>query len=1341
MSVSADGSPRYTLISFATAWGPQHGGINAFNADLLEAVAAGFWERVESVCVVLDASEDEIQRFRDRGIILVSLGLRDQRQMPATLEPQAWAALTTCLDSLRAGDHNHIVWLGHDRITGSIALEAQRQRGGESALIHHMSYERYEAFAEGSQAAETKRSEQSALFKEAGHIFAVGPLLAESLADLTDRSDGHVLIPGLAEIEPRMVAPRVFKVLLSGRLSPDTRKIKQAYLGLAGFGHAVALCDGNSGYPDILRGEREPAMRLRGVDFENDVSLDAQGAEAELRAFVESHAGRVLPLSFLPFTQDRKTLFEELRQSSVALMPSWHEGFGLVAWEAIAAGVPVIVSRKSGVYRLLDELGLCGRVLSVDPKGSNMQPFFRDEDRAEVAMRLIDVAKEPEAWRRKADRLRQHLLDDYTWRRCAEALVAGLGWPLQHPAAPATVTTKPVPVSVPASAAAAPTTCLLEMPGPRWQPGQGLALSQLLRAEERVVPFDAAHSPFLERQLNWATGTDTPRLSVRLLTGRGGTGKTRLALELCRQLQGQGWETGLLPSRTGAMEAATTLAASGRPCLVMVDYAETRQQQVLDLLKHLQEKPSLTSPVRLLLLARAGGDWWAQFPSQCAVCEALLLGTATSGPYDVPPLHQAVAARLPAYRTALQHFANRLQLPMPQAQPDLSAERFAHPLHLQMTALLALHGEAPGTSEALTRALLAHEKRYWAQAASDLGPEERRAAATLMVLSTLCGGFAVRCDAEPTWQQMGLNRPWLGQLWAVLQPLYPGVQGLDGLRPDLLGEALVAQALLGLDQSACLDAVLGTGSAAQRRHALTVLARVLRTRDDVASLMHGALQRHFAKCALEVCDVGLATPSPLTDLAIAAFEALPMSLRGQAAEKMKPKLQGNVLPLTRLAVSVNRFEKDRAEARWKKKSNLINRFDLVSRFHALSISQLMNGQEAEALAASQKALDLCLSTSSGVIDLNERGWIARVRGHHATLLSTFGRYDEAISMSEKALFLRRQLRASDPECFEPDLATSLNNHANNLAGGGRHDEAFLLSQEALALKRELNERLPERFELGLATSLSNHAFRLADRGQHKEALLLSQDALDMMRKLAARLPERFEPDYASSLSNHASHLADRGWHEEALQLSQEALDLRRKLAERLPERFEPSLATSLRIQSIHLAAIGHWVAALSACGEAATRLRAFARYRPHIHGADLGHALLLAEFLGWIDTGQAPGMRADIAAIGLTERSFNSLAFQQAAFGFLFAASTADRDLRIEAHACLQTWGALDQAQQGHGEDAMLMVSAVLHARGLPPLWPEWQACWHRFADQRQGHVPQWMPAAMQRTGAGLPEC
>ena len=52
------------------------------------------------------------------------------------------------------------------------------------------------------------------------------------------------------------------------------------------------------------------------------------------------------------------------------------------------------------------------------------------------------------------------------------------------------------------------------------------------------------------------------------------------------------------------------LADTDAPLLVLVDYAETRTEQLRRLLPLLWEADT-GDPVRVLLLARAAGDWWA----------------------------------------------------------------------------------------------------------------------------------------------------------------------------------------------------------------------------------------------------------------------------------------------------------------------------------------------------------------------------------------------------------------------------------------------------------------------------------------------------------------------------------------------------------------------------------------------------------------------------------------------------------------------------------------------------------------------------------------------------------
>jgi len=216
-----------------------------------------------------------------------------------------------------------------------------------------------------------------------------------------------------------------------------------------------------------------------------------------------------------------------------------------------------------------------------------------------------------------------------------------------------------------------------------------------------------------------------------------------------------------------------------------------------------------------------------------------------------------VLDRQNAYKQSLIAFAEKFDAEPPTLVPDLEAEHFGRPLYLQMAALLALHGERPVSPEGLTKALLNHEARYWRRLLVSFGGNEPdRPAAKLLALATLAGGFATPKEAQRYWMDAfgeTLSKANFRDLFHALAPLYPGRQGLQPVRPDLLGEALVAQELLRSEATDLLDAVLGhSATQTMRRHALSVLARLSTRRPELYETLVEALVEHFAHCTKEI---------------------------------------------------------------------------------------------------------------------------------------------------------------------------------------------------------------------------------------------------------------------------------------------------------------------------------------------------------------------------------------------------------------------------------------------------------------------------------------------------------
>lgn len=1364
--------PNKTLIAFATRWGPQFGGINSFNQDLLKAFAAAFSEHIQTVCVVLHGDDEEIQEAQNSQIRLVPLGLKGHKEFSASFAATVWQALQKC--GIRI-ELEQTVWLGHDRITGGVALSATNEYGGRSLLIHHMSYDHYESFSENSALANQKAKEQRALFERANIVIAVGPLLRDALADMLDRTNIPMLIPGVPDIPVKSVF-RTFRGFISGRLSEDARKIKQGHLGVAAFAAAIRKADEDTGLPDVLRGAREPELTLRGVDFEQCDSVDSADAEMELKGFAEEYAGRAIRMHALPFTTDRIDLFDNLRGASVAMMPSWHEGFGLVGWEAIAAGVPLIVSKKSGLYRLLKELdnGLYeSLVYPIDIAGSITKPFFQEKDREALACQIVEIAKSPDLARGKAVRLREELLRRYRWPDCARSLAEMLGWvPVQDSA---DISHEPKPIRPEQGVISGQSSGgALEMPCPTWQADAGFSNSWLLRAEEAVIPFASDREPFLEQQLQWAHSVDFP-IAIRLLTGVGGTGKTRLALELCARLLKQGWQTGFLPNDALVAKTAQNLVRSAQNVCLVIDYAETRQTQLLELIKALlAAKPPRQT--RILLLARDGGEWWSLLPAKAPACEAILDGRATTGPYNLPQLHDSQENRQAAYRHAMVAFAKKLSLPERPGLPKLNDEHFAHPLYIQMAGLLALYGEEPGSAEAVARSLISHERRYWTKALSALpsmAMQQDESAALLMALATLANGLPTRRDCEGLWIASGGGKSVLKPLFDTLSQLYPGRQGVQALRPDLLGEALVAQCLLGPNGNDLLNAVLGSTNTTLRRASLTVLARLLRNREEVCSIIEPVLIKHFVTCADDLVAVIVETSSPLARMVERAFASLPPAQKSQATGILNKHIQDEIIPLVDLSVLVERAKLTRLEH----KTGKFTDEDLASKANALanlSVSLCWQGHAEEAADQARQAMLFYEKLARAKPERFEPKW-AHSLDNYANHLSDLGRGDEAEIKYRQALDIREKLARTDPELYEPDWARSLHNYSTNLSRLGRSDEAEIKSKQALDIREKLARAEPERYESDWAHTLDGYAAHLSELGRSDEAEAKARQALEICEKLALAKPERHDPNWARSLINYASHLSDMGRSNEAKAKGKQALQIYEKLARTNPERYESDWARALNNYAGNLSDLGRYDEAEAKARQALEIYEKLACARPEPHEPELAWSLSnyaghLID-LGHCDEAEAKARRAleiydklmqnrptrfeynfisskmSVALFGWLAGKHSlateypsacySTPRQQRMLGYLryfFTAFTVDDPTETIRNAETY-WTAMDPSLRRSRDAEGLLIAGLAESRQIAcALTCNWRENLARFRTQRESRLPWWMQEMARRT-------
>lgn len=401
--------PSMGAIAFVTtAWGPAHGGINAFNTDLCEALARLTDVDLDVICVVLHATPEEIKRADERGVRLVPLEgeCRDfvlAHAFQLSHLAQSW-------DDLRW-------WVGHDIISGPVAVLAAQLSGRPVGVIQHTDYPAYASFKGTSGERITARTlREIDILREATAVFGVGPKLTGTANNLLLSGSARAteLVPGLASIGLVPEPQSNFNAITFGRLDPATDRVKLGKLAVTAFGQLIREA------PEAV-GE-DPRITVFGIDGRNSAE------ENELKRIVDKSAGRAVAVIAHPFTESRETLHTTLGRSSVCMMLSVHEGFGLAGWEAIAAEVPLILTRNSGLYLLLKRYGgkALGCVKPVEIKGRAKAPYYRNEDLEAVTAALREVAIDQRFAKKNAKDLRRDLLSACTWEKTARTLLQAL---------------------------------------------------------------------------------------------------------------------------------------------------------------------------------------------------------------------------------------------------------------------------------------------------------------------------------------------------------------------------------------------------------------------------------------------------------------------------------------------------------------------------------------------------------------------------------------------------------------------------------------------------------------------------------------------------------------------------------------------------------------------------------------------------------------------------------------------------------------------------------------------------------------------------------------------------
>ncbi|WP_439381909.1 nSTAND1 domain-containing NTPase [Amycolatopsis lexingtonensis] len=229
------------------------------------------------------------------------------------------------------------------------------------------------------------------------------------------------------------------------------------------------------------------------------------------------------------------------------------------------------------------------------------------------------------------------------------------------------------------------------------EPSRNLEPIAWLRPEYRIAPFTGRRGELAELT-SWL-GAPKP-VSAQLITGPTGRGKTRLAQELCQDMAGRGWVTGLVRDNA-AIADLTNLGTIDSPLLVVVDNAETRFEEIHALATALVERAATAPPARLLLLSRETGEWLSRLRTHTNDRVSSLFRVLDE--LELGPLAPTVAERRAEFLRALAAYAGYLGLPATELTPptDLAHHRYSSTRTLHATALVTLLDDHDGHTESL----------------------------------------------------------------------------------------------------------------------------------------------------------------------------------------------------------------------------------------------------------------------------------------------------------------------------------------------------------------------------------------------------------------------------------------------------------------------------------------------------------------------------------------------------------------------------------------------------------------------------------------------------------------
>ena len=333
---SAARRPDIDVMFLCDEWKSSKGGLSTFNREFAVNLAKTTSGSIKVHCYVSQSDELSKEDARQNGVELITA-----QKIPGSADP---------LDLLKIRPRelpNPDIVVSHGRKFGTPAYFIVRNAKCKWIHFVHVFCEDLGKFKETQCTAldtieenEKKHKSEIELCKAADVVFAVGSRLQQKYSNC------------LPYVKVEIVTPGIFEKFLNKSLQLVKDNVVKKNFSVFMFGRASFEDLTLKGY-DIVA----DAIGSLGKTFELTFVGSSSGEQRKIEQWFlrNTRIGRK-QITIRSFCNEEDDLMMMYHASDLIVLPSRTEGFGLVALEAISAGIPVLVAGETGIAEALHEV-------------------------------------------------------------------------------------------------------------------------------------------------------------------------------------------------------------------------------------------------------------------------------------------------------------------------------------------------------------------------------------------------------------------------------------------------------------------------------------------------------------------------------------------------------------------------------------------------------------------------------------------------------------------------------------------------------------------------------------------------------------------------------------------------------------------------------------------------------------------------------------------------------------------------------------------------------------------------------------------------------------------------